>query len=192
MNRDSFDWKWQLGIDLGWQTAVTFVRSSVLFTVLMLIVVIGMGILLLVSWFSGAYAFDTQIVAWHGADLGTTLLLLWLLSVLVALTSSLPFALFNGIAQGIWAALTAEQLDDTVILRVLMGRVLVINVVGLPLLIMLILALVDGNADTILAGLLVALSAALPVGMVAYTAAPDVAEWYIQSPYCPKRKRKSK
>ncbi|MCA9912685.1 MAG: hypothetical protein KC496_05035, partial [Anaerolineae bacterium] len=81
MNRDSLDWKWQLGVDLGWRTALTFVRSSVLFTGLMLVVVIGIGMLLLISWLSGAYTLDAQLLSWQGADVGTTLLTLWLLSL---------------------------------------------------------------------------------------------------------------
>ncbi len=108
------------------------------------------------------------------------------------MTISLPFALFNGIVQGIWAALTADQLNDMVIHRVLTGRALMTNVFGLPLLAMVALTLAYGDPHTTISGGFVAMSAAVPVGMVAYTAVPDVAEWYSNSPYCPKRKRKSR
>lgn len=192
MNWDSLDWKWQFGWELGLRSAMSFVRASILFTAFTVCAVLGVGLVLLIFWLSGGYAGYMEAAELQTAGTGTTLITLWLLALLGAVSISLPFALFNGLAQGIWGALTAEQLNDEVIQPALTWRAILLNVLGLPLLVTLLGWVFSGDLGAAISGGFVALTAAVPVGIVAYTSIPDVVEWYIHSPYCPKRKRKSK
>jgi hypothetical protein len=191
MNWDSLDWKWQFGIELGWHAALGFVRASVLFTVFTVCAVLGVGLVLLIFWLSGGYA-ALLASELQSADTGSSVAVFWVLSLLGAIGISLPFAAFNGISQGIWAALTADQLDDHNIQTVLTWRAILLNVLGLPLLILFILLLISGNPGEAVSGALVALTATVPIGIVAYTSIAEVVDWYNESPYCVKRKRKSK
>jgi len=181
MNWDSLDWKQKLGIQLGWQAGLGFVRASVLFTAFTVCAVLAVGVVLLLFWLTTGH--------FPGAD---QTLIFWVLSLVGAIGISLPFALFNGIFQGIWAAMTADQLSDLVIYQVLTGRAIILNVIGLPLLVMFFFLFATGDTGEAVSSALVALTATVPIGIVAYTSIPDVAEWYISSPYCPKRKRKSR
>lgn len=176
----------QFGKEVGWRTAHSFIRASIMFTMTLVLVMVLVAVVMLVWGLIGVFFGG-------GLDLSglRTTVGIWSSVTLAALGISVPFALYNGIGQGLWAALTIDDLEPQVAERVFTGRALTLNFLGLPLLAMLFVWGIYGDSYSLFAAGIVGLMTAIPVGMVAYTAVPDLASWYRKSPYALKRKRKT-
>lgn len=176
----------QFGKDVAWRTAHAFFRASMMFTMTLIVVLILVAVVLILWGIAGLFLGSGIDFSGLRITIGT-----WSAITLGALGIGIPFAAYNGLGQGIWAALTYDDLDPSIAERVFSGRALMINFLGLPLLLMLIVWGISGTGYHLFSAGVVGLFTAVPAGMVAYTAVPNVASWYRKSTYAIKRKRKS-
>ena len=90
--------------------------------------------------------------------------------------------IWNALGQTLWATLM-PRLGKFDIRRILVGRAFVLNAIVLPLLFALSVGLEVPSMQHFFAGAMMAMSASVPLGILAVIAISDVVAWYHQTPY---------